>query len=246
MCGCAEEPEKKRSRSRSNHDCKCGPKRSTRRDDTGPRPSYRFATAVALVKQARLSPNEAERLVNAWSRYVRYRMQEGKSPESTAEHLVRFERQQLARPFAGNGSQRDPQPRRNQRQNQNQNRSAKSSGETRISARGIPFRVCPRGTRIQTLLFPADLYTAAQAERWAREHGFRVRKLDETQNYVRIRQEPVDLFAKGSFRTIDLRGIERHGIRAVIGCPRFAVITGGRGRQRQRQQPEERRRVAAS
>lgn len=231
MCGCAEGSSKKQSR--PDPSCECGPKRGTRRDESRPRPSYRFATAVALVKQARLSPSEAERLVSAWSSYVRYRMVEGKSPESTAEHLVRFERQGLARPFAADHSRRDPSPRRRKRSA----RRPDSGSETRVSTRG---KACPRGTKIQTLLFPADLYTPAQAERWARSHGFRVRKLDETENYVRVRQEPVDLFTKGSFRTINLRGVERHGIRAVIGCPRFAVITGGRQRQ-----PKERRRVAA-
>ena len=96
-------------------DCGCGCKGhgscGTRRDvgppssRRGERVGYRFATAAALVRSARITPPEAQRMVNEWARYVRYRMLQGKTAESTARHLVRFESQRLARPA------RDPQRR---------------------------------------------------------------------------------------------------------------------------------------
>lgn len=122
----------------------------------------------------------------------------------------------------------------------------------RVSEKGHPYRVCPRGTRIQTIIFPLSQFTQKKATAWVRKHGFRVQKLDVTSQSIRIRQQPVELFVKGSFRTITLPS--RSGtIRAVIGCPRFAILAGGRrGRERevriaagaQRQRPRERRRAA--
>ena len=63
------------------------------------RASYRFVTAASLVRHHRILPDEAGRMVREWDRYVRHRHERGKSPESTAEHLVRFERQRIAKPY---------------------------------------------------------------------------------------------------------------------------------------------------
>ena len=198
---------------------------------SGRRVGYRFATVASLVRFERMPVREAERVVDEWGRYVRARMRQGKSPASTAEHIARFERQRLSSPFR---RARDPGPRILNRP---------GAGERRISERGFPYRVCPRGVQIHSLLFPLDRYTEARARRWAVEHGFNLREVELTRNFVRIKQNPVSLFVRDSFRNVPLRGVERHGIRAVMGCPRLAVIRGG---QRRRQKPrEERRRVAA-
>ena len=69
------------------------------------RRGFRFAVMAALVRHERYPLAEAEDLVGAWDRYVRYAYASGKSPESTAEHLARFERYQQP-PWA-----RDPQRR---------------------------------------------------------------------------------------------------------------------------------------
>lgn len=58
------------------------------------RVGFRFATIAALVRRAGYTPRKAEDLVDAWTRYVRYSLYSGKTPESTAEHLVRFEHYQ--------------------------------------------------------------------------------------------------------------------------------------------------------
>ena len=99
-------------------DCGCGCKGHGgcgARRDVGPpssrrgeRVGYRFATAAALVRSARITPPEAQRMVNEWTRYVRYRMLQGKTPESTARHLVRFESQRLARPARDPRRSRSP------------------------------------------------------------------------------------------------------------------------------------------
>ena len=121
-------------------------------------------------------------------------------------------------------------------------RKRSEAGMMKVSAKGNPYRVCPRGTRIQTLIFPLTQFTEKKASKWARDHGFRIQKIDITSQSIRIRQQPVELFTKGSFRTITLPS--RTGtIRAVIGCPRFAIIAGGRRaerREERRQQPARR------
>lgn len=54
------------------------------------RVGFRFAVIAALVRHERYPLPEAEELVRAWERYVRYAYLSEKSPESTAEHLARF------------------------------------------------------------------------------------------------------------------------------------------------------------
>lgn len=322
----------------------------------------------------------AERMVDDWSRYVRYRMLQGKSPESTAGHLVRFEAQSLAQPYPTRA--RDPKqlgvtPLRRQRRqipsgselkraplaqqgrierirkaiarrpelrsaiggtpsrawianqiaeldrvpseralvtmladrrlalsrrvkrlmanppptpqptfepihtatqrmrelkrNPKKRRSVRATkaphpparrraraGKIIVSERGHPFKVCPRATRPEALMFPRDLltsrrsvnkdaiahsgnvYTARSAIAWTRKHtNFPIREVEETKNFIRIRVAPKELFVKGSFRNIPMS--ERYGVRMIIACPRFEVLAGGKGRAPKREQ----RRVAA-
>jgi hypothetical protein len=49
---------------------------------------------------------------------------------------------------------------------------------------------------IQSLVFRKPYYTAAQAASWARTHGFRYTKLDDTTNTWRFQQAPPDHFKK--------------------------------------------------
>jgi len=44
------------------------------------------------------------------------------------------------------------------------------------------------GSTVQSLRFPRDEYTAAQARRWALEHGFIAPEVDTTENQLRVRQ----------------------------------------------------------
>jgi hypothetical protein len=75
---------------------------------------------------------------------------------------------------------------------------------------------CPVGTEVQTLLFDKDDFTKSDAKAWARENDFKHGKVDETDEYYRLRQRPPGEFKKSGFRTIDLST----GVKAVIGCPK--------------------------
>jgi len=72
-------------------------------------------------------------------------------------------------------------------------------------------------TTVQTLIFSRDVFaTADDARLWAREHGYRDDKVDETGDSWRLRQQDPDNFDDASFRTISLRD----GVQAVIGTLR--------------------------
>ena len=188
-----------------------------------------------------MSPPVAGRLADDWRRYVHARRKAGKSPESTAEHIARFERQHLAHPW--------PQARDPERRVRRKSRTRTGAGEARISARGIPYRQCARGTRLQALMFPKTHYTLTRARAWAQEHEFVLRKVEESPNWVRVQLVPSTLFEKGSFRNIEIS--ERHHVRGIIGCPRAEIA--GRSTRRgvrgvdaplRRLEVERRRRVA--
>lgn len=77
-------------------------------------------------------------------------------------------------------------------------------------------RLCPVGTEIQTLIFPAALFDAEKARAWALAHDFSAAKVHTTGQSHRIRQKLPSRFKTGSFRTIEL-GVG--GVQAIIGCP---------------------------
>jgi hypothetical protein len=70
---------------------------------------------------------------------------------------------------------------------------------------------------MQTLIFSKEDWTRQRAVAWARDHEFRADKVDETENSYRLRQREPGAFRPGSFRTIDLQGVQ--GVKAVIGRP---------------------------
>ena len=70
-------------------------------------------------------------------------------------------------------------------------------------------------TEVQTLIFDKAVFTEEQARAWAKDHDFKVSKVDETQDSFRIRQQQPGRFQANSFRTIEFMGV--NGILAVIG-----------------------------
>jgi len=95
------------------------------------------------------------------------------------------------------------------------------TGKTKKMAQG--GEVCDVSTEIQTLMFEKNLFTESAAKGWAKSHDFRYGKVDETDNYFRLRQnDPVE-YENDSFRTIDITT----GIKAVIGCPTSKKEDGG-------------------
>ncbi len=89
-------------------------------------------------------------------------------------------------------------------------------------------------TEIQTLIFPKSHWkSVADVKKWAKDHGFHTRKVDETGNSWRLRQRDPGEFIAGSFRTICLRGAPRNqptdpscSIKAVIGRPKSDTTIG--------------------
>lgn len=77
---------------------------------------------------------------------------------------------------------------------------------------------CPRGMKVQSLLFSREHFDAPSALAWAANHGFKHHKVDFKPNTIRVRQViPTKYqFVKSSFRTFKMT----NGIKAVIGCPR--------------------------
>lgn len=72
-----------------------------------------------------------------------------------------------------------------------------------------------KSSRVQSLLFPSARFTPAKARTWARRHGYKGAKADETRNFVRVRQASPAKFKKSHMRTIKFG----RGIKAVVGEP---------------------------
>lgn len=198
---------------------------------SGRRVPYHFATAASLVRHERLPMERAVELVREWRPYVDARMRAGRSPESTAQHIARISSQRLSsRPPRS----RDPQAARRRLSREERRASA---GEERISARGVAFTVCPHPTRLQALMFPKTHYDLRSARAWAegrrpgtkqRSQPFAVRKIEQTDNWIRVQIVPSSLFQKRSFRNIVLS--EKYNVRGIIGCP--LVEISGRSTRR--------------
>lgn len=86
-------------------------------------------------------------------------------------------------------------------------------------ARGNPERF-PRSTTVQSLIFDKDYFTKSQAKRWAAQNEFVSTGVDTKENTYRIRQYDPLLFARGTFRTIELT----EGVQAVIGMPKKGAL----------------------
>ena len=72
-------------------------------------------------------------------------------------------------------------------------------------------------TTVQTLIFSKDKFkTSGAAKAWAKRHGYKSSKVDETGKSYRLRQLEPKLFKRDSFRTIALTD----GVKAVIGRKR--------------------------
>jgi hypothetical protein len=73
-----------------------------------------------------------------------------------------------------------------------------------------------RASEVQSVLVPTDRFTARQAVKWVRDHGFRAAKIDTTDNYHRFRQFPPSKCH--NYRTITLDSTD--GVKAVLCVPR--------------------------
>ena len=59
---------------------------------------------------------------------------------------------------------------------------------------------------VQSVLFNKKKYTKAQAEKWIRENGYKVKKVDITENLRRYRQLDPKLFNQNTYRMKKIKG----------------------------------------
>lgn len=71
-------------------------------------------------------------------------------------------------------------------------------------------------TRVQSILFDRERWTALDARNWLRSHGYHGLELDRKADTLRFRQIEPEFFRRGTFRTIPFGD---DGIQAVIGVP---------------------------
>jgi hypothetical protein len=74
--------------------------------------------------------------------------------------------------------------------------------------------VCPEGSRVQALLFQKDRFSLAQAKAWAKRHEWKAGDVDETQDFIHLRQEDPSRFER--IRTVFFGG---SGVQARVGWP---------------------------
>ena len=79
-------------------------------------------------------------------------------------------------------------------------------------------------TKVQSIVISKKVMNKAQAVEWVKSHGFRAKKIDETEGAYHFRQRPPGAFRKDTFRTIPFRP----GVQARIGHPLTTVKKGGR------------------
>lgn len=75
-------------------------------------------------------------------------------------------------------------------------------------------KLCPAGSRVQTLLFPRDRFTVAEARAWAHKHSWRSDDVDLKPDFIHLRQENPGHFRR--IRTVYLGG---RGVQARVGWP---------------------------
>lgn len=65
--------------------------------------------------------------------------------------------------------------------------------------------------QVQSLLFPRDKWTKPEARAWLKEHGYKSKKVDETDRYYRFRQRDPD-----EFTVLRTKDFGEH-IKAIVG-----------------------------
>ena len=59
---------------------------------------------------------------------------------------------------------------------------------------------------VQSVLFNKKKYTKAQAEKWIKDNGYKVKKVDLTENLRRYRQLDPKLFNQNTYRMKQIKG----------------------------------------
>lgn len=74
------------------------------------------------------------------------------------------------------------------------------------------MHLCHTGSDVQSLLFPRDRFTVAQAREWAHKHRWHIGDVDVKEHFIHIRQEDPRGFRR--LRTVHLGG---SGVLATVG-----------------------------
>ena len=72
----------------------------------------------------------------------------------------------------------------------------------------------PKGMTTQSVLFLKSKYTKPKAEKWLKENGFKVKKVDTTETLYRYRQLDPKLFNPDTYRMKKIKG---NDIKLVVG-----------------------------
>ena len=56
------------------------------------------------------------------------------------------------------------------------------------TARALLFREARQGSKVQSLIFDPKRFTVAQAKQWAKQHGYKMGKVDKSDTEIRLRQ----------------------------------------------------------
>jgi hypothetical protein len=75
-------------------------------------------------------------------------------------------------------------------------------------------KLCPAGSKVQALLFPTERFSVAQAKAWASKHDWKSGDVDETHDFIHLRQDEPSSFRR--IRTVFLGG---RGVQARVGWP---------------------------
>lgn len=71
---------------------------------------------------------------------------------------------------------------------------------------------CPAGSKVQSLLFPRERFTVAEAKAWAKRHNWHSGDVDLKSDYIHLRQEDPRGFRR--VRTVYFGG---SGVEARVG-----------------------------
>lgn len=78
----------------------------------------------------------------------------------------------------------------------------------------MPPKKIKKGMETQSVLFLKSKYTKAKAEKWLKENGFKVKKVDTTETLHRYRQLDPKLFKPDTYRMKKIKG---NDIKLVVG-----------------------------
>jgi hypothetical protein len=86
----------------------------------------------------------------------------------------------------------------------------------RPAGAGVQLGGRRRGSEVQSILFDKHLWSEDGAKGWIKSHGYKWSKVDETEDFYRVRQTPPYYSV---YRTIDFGDPGINGIKAVLGWP---------------------------